>query len=325
MKKGEGDIFDVAMGAYDGAEVCELVGTFLLEKISEICNKSNIGLYRDDGLSIFRNKSGTQLEKMKKKLQRLFKEYDLEITAESNLKIVNYLDVTFNLKDGTFRPYHKPDDQIQYIHTESNHPLPPQKNIIKYIPASIETRLSNLSSTEIIFKESTKHYENNLRQSGYNKKLTDKPTDTNHQKHSTHKRKIIWFNPLFSKNVSTKIGKSFLSLLDLHFPKNHIYSSIFNRNKIKVSYSCMQNIKSVINNHNMKVLNNTAETEESCNCRNKNNCPLDGKCLTPNIIYEAQIMSNQLNYKQKVYIGTAETDFKHRFNNHTKSFNLENY
>ena len=121
MKK-RGDIFDVAMSAYDGAEVCELVGTFLLEKISEICNKSNIGLYRNDGLSIFRNKSGTQLEKMKKKLQRLFKEYDLEITAESNLKIVNYLDVTFNLKDGTFRPYHKPDDQIQYIQTESNHP-----------------------------------------------------------------------------------------------------------------------------------------------------------------------------------------------------------
>ena len=75
----------------------------------------------------------------------------------------------------------------------------------------------------------------------------------------------------------------------------------------------------------MKVLNNTAETEESCNCRNKNNCPLDGKCLTPNIIYEAQITSNQRNYKQKVYIGTAETDFKHRFNNHTKSFNLEHY
>ena len=77
MKK-VGDIFDVTMGAYDEAEVCELVSTFLLEKISEICNKSNIGLYRDDGLSIFRNKSDTQLEKMKKKLQRLFKEYDLE-------------------------------------------------------------------------------------------------------------------------------------------------------------------------------------------------------------------------------------------------------
>ena len=156
------------MGVYDSDEVCDLAGTFLLEKISQICNKSNIGLCRDDGLSILRNKSVTQLEKMEKKLQRLFKQYDLEITPESNLKIVNYLDVTFNLKDGTFRRYHKPDDQIQYIHTESKHP----PNIIKHVPASIETPLSNLSSTEIIFKESTTHYENNLRLSGYNKKLT---------------------------------------------------------------------------------------------------------------------------------------------------------
>ena len=257
-------------------------------------------------------------------MQRLLKEYDLEIIAESivkNKKIVNYLDVTLNSKDSTFRPYHKPGDQMQYIHTESNHP----PNIIEHIPASIETRLSNLSYTERIFKESTTHYENNLRQSGYNKKLSCKPTDSKHQKHSKHKRKIIWFNPSFSKNVSTKIGKSFLSLLDLHFPRHHIYSSIMNRNKIKVSYSCMQNIKSVINNHNVKVLNNTVEIEEGYNCRNRNRCPVDGKCLTPNIIYEAQITSNQPKYKQKVYIGTAETDFKHRFNNHTKSFNLEHY
>ena len=87
MKKG-GDHFGVAVGAYDGAEVCELVGIFLLEKISEICNESDIGLYRDAGLAISKNKSGTQLEKIKKKLQRLFKEHDLEITAKSNQKIV---------------------------------------------------------------------------------------------------------------------------------------------------------------------------------------------------------------------------------------------
>ena len=140
----------------------------------------------DDGLPIFRNKSGTQLQKIKKKLQRLFKEYNLEITAESNRKIVNYLDINLSLKDGTFRPYVKSDDQIQYIHTESSHP----RNI-KHIPASIETRLSNLFSAEITFKESTTRYENNLRQSGCNKKLTYKPTYTNHQKRSKHKRKIM--------------------------------------------------------------------------------------------------------------------------------------
>ena len=87
----------------------------------------------------------------------------------------------------------------------------------------------------------------------------------------------------------------------------------------------MQNIKSVINNNNMKVLNNTAEITESCNCRNRYNCPLLWKCLTPNIIYEAQITSNQPNCKEKISIGTVETGFKHRFNNHTKSFNLELY
>ena len=44
------------MGVYDGAEVCKLVGTFLLEKISEICNKGDIGFYRDDGLAVLRKK-----------------------------------------------------------------------------------------------------------------------------------------------------------------------------------------------------------------------------------------------------------------------------
>ena len=73
-----------------------------------------------------------------------------------------------NLKDRTFRPYHKPDDRIQYIYTESDYP----PNLIKRITASIETRLSTLSSTEILFKESTTHYEDSLRQSEYNKKLT---------------------------------------------------------------------------------------------------------------------------------------------------------
>ena len=159
-------------------------------------------------------------------MQRLFKEYNLEITAESNQKIVNYLDITLNLKDHNFRRYHKPDDQIQCVHTESNH-LP---NIIEQIPVSIEICLSNLSSTETLFKESTTHYEDNFRESGCNKKITYKTTGTNQQKHSKHKRNI-WFNPPFSKNVSTKIGKSFLSLLDLHFPKNYIYKSIINRNK----------------------------------------------------------------------------------------------
>ena len=49
------------------------------------------------------------------------------------------------------------------------------------------------------------------------------------------------------------------------------------------------------------------------------------KMLNPKHHLRSKDHWNQLNYKQKIYIGTAQTDFKHRFSNHTKSFNLEHY
>ena len=52
--KREGKLFDVTMGPYDSAEVCELVGIFMLNKISEKYNKKDVGLYRDDGLAVFK-------------------------------------------------------------------------------------------------------------------------------------------------------------------------------------------------------------------------------------------------------------------------------
>ena len=67
IKKDSG-LFDVTMGAYDGAEVCELVGTFLLHKLFPKYNENNIGLYRDDGLAVFKNISGPKSEKIKKNI-----------------------------------------------------------------------------------------------------------------------------------------------------------------------------------------------------------------------------------------------------------------
>ena len=51
--KKEGGLFDVTMGTFDGAEVCEAVGSFFLDQLSKNYNKKDIGLYRDDGLAIF--------------------------------------------------------------------------------------------------------------------------------------------------------------------------------------------------------------------------------------------------------------------------------
>ena len=156
-KKGSG-LFDVSMGAYDGAEVCEFIGIFLLNLLGRRYDTKNIGLYRDDGLSIFKNCSGPEMEKIKKHLQKVFENNGLDVIIECNMKVVNYLGVTFNLNDGTYRPYQKPDNLIQYIHVKSNHP----PNIIKQIPKTIEKRLSQLFSNEEILIESAPFYEDKL-------------------------------------------------------------------------------------------------------------------------------------------------------------------
>ena len=158
------------------------------------------------------------------------------------MTIVRYLDVIFNLNDYTYRPYHKPDNIIQYIHVESNHP----PNIIKQILKTIEKCLSQLSSNKKILNESAPFYEDKLQRSGYQQKLKYNSVNTKTENKRNHTRNLIWFNPPFSRNIPTKIGKYFLNLRDKH-DRLHI---IFNRNSVKVSYSCTKNMKTVINNHN---------------------------------------------------------------------------
>ena len=92
--KKEGGSFDVAVGAYDGAEVCELIGIYMLYLIGKKYDSKNNWLYRDDGLAVFKNVSGPASEKIKKQLQSLFKQKGMQIIIECNLKVVNYLDVT---------------------------------------------------------------------------------------------------------------------------------------------------------------------------------------------------------------------------------------
>ena len=51
IKKGDDTVFDVIMGSFDGAEICELIGLYLLDKLSSLIGRKNVGLYRDDGLA----------------------------------------------------------------------------------------------------------------------------------------------------------------------------------------------------------------------------------------------------------------------------------
>ena len=147
------------MGSYDGAEVCELVGLYLLNLLTNEFGKSNIGLYRDDGLSFFQNISGPDSEKMKKKMCKIFKENGLNITVECNLAITNFLDVTFDLKSGTYYSYRKQNNEIFYIHKQSNHP----PSIIKQTPSMISKRVSGISCDSDHFNKAAPDYNTALK------------------------------------------------------------------------------------------------------------------------------------------------------------------
>ena len=121
------------MGSYDGAEICELVGLFILNHLGKSFGKESIGLYTDDGLAIIRNKSARLADKTRKELHKAFEQFGLKITAESNLHVVNFLDVTFDLSTGKYKPYRKPDDDPLYINKHSNHPPSILRQLHAYI------------------------------------------------------------------------------------------------------------------------------------------------------------------------------------------------
>ena len=118
--------------------------------------------------------------------------------------------------------------------------------------------------------------------------------------------------------MSKNVAERFLDLLDRHFAPNNQLHKIFNKNTVKVSYSCTLNVGSIIKSHNKKPINAENKQTKDCNCRKKEECPLKGKCRSEDIIYKCVVTAT--GHPRKVHLGTAEGDFKQRYCNHKKSF-----
>ena len=104
------------------AEVCELAGQFMLNELSKKFDKDNIGLYRDDGLSVFKNNNGHQNDKVRKEMTDLFRQNHPNLEIKCNLKIVDYLNITFDLTTVLFKSYNKTNNIPQHVNAKSNHP-----------------------------------------------------------------------------------------------------------------------------------------------------------------------------------------------------------
>ena len=250
-----------------------------------------------------RNVNGQQIDHTRKNIIRIFKDIGFDIDIETNSKEVHFLDITFNLNNGIYKPYKKPNDRLLYINKSSNHP--PQ--IINQLPKIISDRLSRNSSNKEVFNTAKGEYEEALKRSGYsNISLLFHQSNTSHLKRQRH-RNIIWFNPPHSRAVNTNVAKKFHQLIDLHFPPSNKFHKFFNRNNVKVSYCCTQNVENISKSHNKKRVNLSDHHEQPCNCRKKEDCPLEGKCRTENIIYKCIVSTS--GHPDKVYLGTTEGDF----------------
>ena len=117
--------------------------------------------------------------------------------------------------------------------------------------------------------------------------------------------------------MSTNVGRKLFNINQCFKPE-HPLRKIFNKNTLKLSYSCMPNLAQKISAHSKSVLKlNPSAPKKPCNCRVKQECPLNGNCQARNIIYQASVKTNG---EVETSVGLTGDHFKSRFRNHTASF-----
>ena len=167
-------------------------------------------------------------------------------------------------------------------------------------------------------------YDKALRSSGFSTNLHYYEKNTTKPMKRNRKWNIIWLNLPYSKNVQTNIAKSFLNIIKKHFPPNHNPHPVFNKNNMKVSYSCMPNIQTWAASSTTTTRKSLPTTTLHCKTdatveKKKDQCPLDNNCLTTSVIYKANVTTDK-DDMGKNYIGLTEGAFKPRYTQHKLSF-----
>ena len=136
---------------------------------------------------------------IRKKLHRLFNKFGFKLDIQTHFKITDYLDVTFNLYNGTVTEFRKHNQVPSYINSSSNHP----KQVFKHM-----VRLSTNSSNSDIFTQNKHEYEAALKTSGHKTKLVYKSRGeiVNLRNRNKKPRKILWFTPPYNMAIANKVG-----------------------------------------------------------------------------------------------------------------------
>ena len=245
------------MGSFDTGPIVDLVGIYILDTLGRFLNLNYIRIY-GDGLISIPNSNGSLTSKMQKKVIRAFKYMRLKIEINSNLKYINFLDATFNLNDNSYKPFSKTNVIPTHINVCSNHSTAIVKFLMRLILDLTEyhflktfnnhkefynkTILNSGYKNELKNLETNRHHNNRSNNIGNNRTNNNTNMDNEISKNinKNRRRNIIWFNPPY-----IKIGKYFLGLMNKHFKDDNPLGKIINKNHVKISYSCTNNISKI--------------------------------------------------------------------------------
>ena len=197
-----------------------------------------------------------------------FKDIAFSIDIQTNLKEVVFLDVILNVQNALI------------VHTRNL----TTTYIIKQLSNSISERLPKSSSNQNMFNTLTVEYEDP--KSDY--KVDLKCPNSKLGKPKTRKKNIIWFTQAFSKPLPTNVAKTFLQSVIKYFPRTNKLHKIFNRNKVKVRYSSMNNMSKIIKGHNKKVTLKPREPKTKMQLQ-KNFCKMERNYQINDVAYKCDL------------------------------------
>ena len=221
-KKDTDTTFDVTLGSYNGAALCELIEIYIQ---SHVTNMLYGFIQRQCAIYPSYDKQ-KEADRRRKEIISIFKCIDFKTEIDTSL---TEAEVAFNLENNIYRPYKKLNDKLIYIDVSSNHPAQIRKTAKK----NNLCRLSRNFSRAYIFNITKLEYEKAMKKCRHTTKLTYTPR--NLIKNNSRRKwqcKIIWFKPLFNLDVSTNVAKIFLSLIEKGFLHSSKLHKTFDKNTI---------------------------------------------------------------------------------------------
>ena len=142
------------------------------------------------------------------------------------------------------------------------------------------------------------------------------------EKKKCRSKQVCWFNPPWSDSVVTPVGRMFLDIVSKCFLEGTKLYQYFNRNTLKMSYSTCKNLKAHVSSHNRNILQPNTKQNANCNCRRKEDCPVQGKCQLKEVVYGATVEVQESDVIKK-YFGQTMRSFKERLYEHRMAIKSE--